>query len=104
MMDDDGKFTYSKIIYLTINAEGKLITIYPNPARNYFVIGTYGNVDVTNATVVMRDITGRGLISQKLNNTRQKINIASLSKGLYIVGIDTPGHTYAARVAGGVIT
>ena len=100
MMDNDGKFTYSKIIYITINADGIHITIYPNPAHNYFVIGNYENIDVSNASVVVRDMTGRTVINQKFNRTttEQKINIASLSKGLYMVSIDTPGHVQTQKL------
>ena len=98
MMDHDGKFTYSKIFYITINADGKHIAIYPNPAHNYFVIGN-GNMDLKNANVVVRDMTGRMVISQKLNNNNvQAINIASLSKGLYMVSIDVAGNRYMQKL------
>ena len=99
MTDNDGKFTYSRIAYITINADGIHITIYPNPAHSYFVIGNYENMDVSNASVVVRDMTGRMLINQKFNNTtEQKINIASLSKGVYTVSIVTPGHVHTEKL------
>jgi hypothetical protein len=99
MTDNDGKFTYSKIIYITINADGKLITIYPNPAHNYFVIGNYENMDVSNASAVVRDMTGRTLISQRFNHTTdQKVNITTLSKGVYMVSIITPGYVYTQKL------
>ena len=77
---------YSRVNFITfINADGIHITIYPNPAHNYFVINHHGNIwDVSNASIVVRDMSGRMLIDQKFNNaTEQKINTASLSKGLY---------------------
>ena len=99
MMDNDGKFTYSKIFYITIIGDGKQITLYPNPARNYFVIGNYENMDVSNANAVVRDMTGRTLISQRFNNSmEQKVNIAALSRGVYMVSIITPGHVYTQKL------
>ncbi len=99
MLDNDGKFTYSKVVYVTINTSGVPVTIYPNPAHNYFVIENYENMDVRNASVVVRDITGRVLINQKLNNaTEQKINIASLARGLYMVSIVAPGYTHTQKM------
>jgi hypothetical protein len=99
MTDNDGKFTYSRIAYITINADGIHITLYPNPAHSYFVIADYESLDVSKASVVVRDITGRMLINQKFNNTtEQKINIASLSKGLYMVSIVTPGNVHTQKL------
>ena len=90
MMDADGKFTNSRIAYITINAGGVQIVMYPNPAHNYFVIGHYENLDTHNARIVIRDATGRMIIDQKFNNTtEQKINITSLSKGIYMVSVVT---------------
>jgi hypothetical protein len=99
MTDNDGKFTYSRIAYITINADGIHITLYPNPAHSYFVIANYENIDAGKASVVVRDMTGQMLINQKFNNaTEQKINIASLAKGLYTVSIVTPGNVHTQKL------
>lgn len=99
MVDNDGKFTYSKIVYITITADGLRFTIYPNPAHSYFVIQNDNYVDVSNANIVVRDLTSRKLISQKFNNNaEQKINIASLSKGIYMVSIETPENVQTQKL------
>ena len=99
MTDNDGKSTYSRIAYITINDKGSYLTLYPNPAHGYFVIGNYENMDVSKGSVVVRDMTGRMLISQKFSNaTEQKINIASLAKGLYTVSIVTPGKVHTQKL------
>ena len=99
MTDNDGKFIYSRIGYITINSDGTYITLYPNPAHTYFVIANYENIDVSKASVVVRDMTGRMLINQKFNNsTEQKINVASLAKGLYTVSIVTPGNVHTQKL------
>jgi len=98
MVDNDGKFSYSKIVYITLSNES-VARIYPNPAHGYFVIGNYGKVDVRTASVLVRDLTGRTLINQKFtNDTEQKINIGSLSKGMYVVSIITPGNVQTQKL------
>jgi len=98
MVDKDGSFTYSKIVYITI-VNGVRITIHPNPARGYFIIGNYESIDIKNARVLVTDLTGRTFISQKFHNaTQQKINIAPLSKGLYMVSVITPGNVQTQKL------
>ncbi|MEP6947988.1 MAG: T9SS type A sorting domain-containing protein [Ginsengibacter sp.] len=54
---------------------------------------------MSKAGVVVRDVTGRTLINQKFNNaTEQKINIASLAKGLYRVSIVTPENVHTQKL------
>jgi hypothetical protein len=99
MTDNDGRFAYCRVTYITINADGIHITIYPNPAQNYFVVANYENMDVSNASVLVRDMTGRMVIDQKFKPaTEQKINIASLSKGLYTVSIVSPGSVHTQKL------
>ena len=98
MVDNDGKFSYSKIVYITL-LNSLQITIYPNPAHGYFIIGNYDKLDVRTASVVVRDVTGKILINQKFtNDTEQKINIGSLSKGMYMVSIITPGNVQTQKL------
>jgi len=99
MTDNDGTFAYSRIAYITISAAGTPISIYPNPAHNYFVIDKYENIDAARATIIIRDITGHTVVNQKFNHAnRQKINITALSKGLYIVSVVTPEHIFTQKL------
>ena len=98
MVDNDGKFSYSKIVYITL-LNSLQIRIYPNPAHGYFVIGNYDKMDVRTASVLVRDLMGRTFINQKFtNDTEQKIDIGSLSKGMYMVSIITPGNVQTQKL------
>lgn len=98
MIDNDGKFTYSKIVYITI-ANGLYITIHPNPAHGYFIIDNYNNIDIKTANVLVRDMAGRSFINQKfIEGTEQRMNIASLSKGIYIISIVTNGNVQTHKL------
>ena len=99
MVDNDGKFSYSKVAYITIDATNVHISIHPNPAHNYFIISNYDNADIKNMSIQVRDITGKTLISQKFNNSiEQKIDITNLSKGMYIVSIISPHNVQTQKL------
>ncbi|MEP7229910.1 MAG: T9SS type A sorting domain-containing protein [Ginsengibacter sp.] len=99
MVDNDGKFTYSKIVYITITSDGLRYSIYPNPAHNYFIIRNGNYTTLNNANIIVTDLAGRKLISQKFNNNaEQKINIASLSKGLYMVSVGITGNMQTTKL------
>ena len=98
MVDVDGKFSYSKIDYITLSSELR-ISVYPNPAHGYFIIGNYDKMDVRTASVLVRDLMGRTLITRKFTGaTEQRINIGSLSKGMYMVSITTPGNVQTQKL------
>lgn len=99
MVDNDGKFTYSKIVYITIDANSLRISIHPNPAHSYFVVDNYSNIDVKNSTVLVRDMSGRTLINQKFtNNPEQRIDISMLSRGMYVVSIVTNVNVHTQKL------
>lgn len=67
-----------------------LFTLYPNPAPKYFIIADYSNMDLGNAQIIVTDLAGRTLIKRKFTNSpEQKIDIATLPKGMYTVSIVT---------------
>lgn len=62
--------------------ENKLIQIYPNPVKD--VLNIRSNLEVKKITV--RDITGKVVL---LSETQQNINMAHLSKGVYLLQVQT---------------
>ena len=63
-------------------------SIYPNPAKESFVIKSTEAIFASKIDVL--DITGKLLISKKLNkNIENTIDTNSLSKGIYLISIET---------------
>jgi hypothetical protein len=95
--DLDGKFMYSNIATVNFDKDGSLIAIYPNPARDVLNIeytsqrsGKIGLqvMDSKGSVLLKRDM----IIAQGIN--LNAINIASLSKGVYILRYrDIDGNT-----------
>ena len=99
MVDQNGSYSFSKINHITIGADGSQMRIFPNPAHSYFVISNYAIADAANATVVVKDVSGRILISQKFtNDSQQMVNIASLSKGIYMVSVVANGNVQTKKL------
>jgi CubicO group peptidase (beta-lactamase class C family) len=81
-IDKDGDFKYSSIVSVRFDA-AREITISPNPARSYIEVR---GANVQQAFVM--DLTGKTLITKKpAANTDNRINIASLPKGIYVVKV-----------------
>jgi hypothetical protein len=99
MLDQDGRYSFSPISHITIGAGSGKMNIYPNPAHDYFVINNYGTVDAANAAILVKDVSGRILISQKFTKeSEQKVNIASLSKGIYLVSVVANGNIQTKKL------
>lgn len=80
------------------NFETNGFSLYPNPAKGYFVIKSAATNLATNIDVF--DISGKLLFSRKLtSNTENLIDANLLSKGMYLVTVETTnGTNYTTKV------
>ena len=60
------------------------IEIYPNPANDFVTIKTHNNIG---DLITISDISGRTLITEEVTSDDIQINIADLTKGLYIIKV-----------------
>ncbi len=58
--------------------------IYPNPANDFVTIKTRNNIG---DLITISDISGRTLITEEVTSDDLQINIADLTKGLYIIKV-----------------
>jgi hypothetical protein len=59
----------------------KDLILYPNPAKTYVNFGTPNN----NGVIYMFDISGKCILTLRISSSLNSLNIARLTKGLYIV-------------------
>lgn len=83
MIDADGKFAYSNIVAVKINADNKL-RIFPNPARRILFVEANG----TNENSIFQIVDGSGRKLQELKvfltgATSFSIDISNLANGVY---------------------
>ena len=79
--------------------QASTLQAYPNPTRGSFQLHLTG-ASARTATVVLRDVTGRVVMTQTqpLNGTDLTIDATALKAGLYMVQVTTPEAVQTSRV------
>ena len=94
-------FTVCRLVLATRTGTVQASTMqaYPNPARGSFNLHLASSSART-ATIVLRDVTGRVVLTQTqpLTGTDLTIDATSLKSGLYMVQVTTPEAVQTSRV------
>jgi hypothetical protein len=87
-VDVDGKFAYSQVLALQLDAKEMQLLVYPNPAKEILQIQT-GNCPAGEAALVISDAAGRQLYRRVVvlqpGNNSLPVNVSMLTKGAYII-------------------
>ncbi|HKR04675.1 MAG TPA: T9SS type A sorting domain-containing protein, partial [Bacteroidia bacterium] len=77
------------------------LTVSPNPAHNFITVSIDAKQH-SGMTIVMRDLSGRAVLSEKVTATAglntYEINISRLAKGIYSMESDYPANIQKAKV------
>lgn len=84
MGDIDGRFTYSRVIWIDSRQQGAAVTLYPNPARNLVNIHL-ANTAMVNTSAGLYGANGSLLQTILITAPQQQINIQRLAKGSYVL-------------------
>lgn len=90
--DIGGRFTYSIIATVNIGRKNS-ISIWPNPAKDFFTITNAGDYK----QVLITDITGK-LVRQVNRSADHRYPLNGLAKGLYIVRLTGTSETVHAKL------
>ena len=84
-----------------LQIEGQTVSIFPNPAGDYFTIAT-NNITGNSAMVDILDIQGKLIYRERINldtkNTVTTIETAELKSGMYIVSLSTENAVYSNKL------
>ena len=84
--DLDGKFVYSQVRTVTLNANMRAeLTIYPNPNNGSFVAEL--DHPVEEALLEILDLTGRRIVQIPVSHSRIEIDQSSLPEGVYFIRV-----------------
>ena len=99
--EQNAGFTVCRLVLATKSGsvQASTLQVYPNPASGSFQLHLPAGAART-ATVVLRDITGRVVLTltQPLNGTDLTIDATALKTGLYMVQVTTPETVQTGRV------
>jgi len=87
-VDKNGRTAYSDIAILNINTSNGSFTIVPNPVKD--IINLYSAISVSDAGIVLQDMSGKILYSGKQDiqaGDKIQLPVSSLAKGMYILTI-----------------
>jgi len=75
---------------------GKLISVYPNPAKDEIRIVSKDKSDIR--LIQLYDLTGRLIKDFKTESTEYKLNLTSVPAGSYIIHVTTSEYNISAKV------
>lgn len=87
-VDNDGKYSYSRVIKLYFTSNKIVLRVFPNPVTN-------GQLNVLlNAPAAIRivDVSGRILRQQQVGAGQQTLSVQSMAKGMYWLQVN--GRSY----------
>ena len=91
MIDQDGKYAYSKIVSIRLNNNFSNAIVFPNPVKNELKIQLKKLLPVS-STLRIIDMTGRVIRIQSISSNTGYIieNVSGLSVGRYFIKIVSP--------------
>jgi len=93
-LNKDGNGSYSSIVFISSTARENAVTIFPNPAKQYFNISGLQE----GQTIVLTNVQGKTVFKTKAISNLATINISQLSSGIYLVMIaDNNGKMVSAN-------
>lgn len=82
------KVRYACEVYLTDGLdETSIVSIFPNPASNQ--ISVVLSDDMLNSLVVITDLSGKQVLTDRIVSNQQEIDLSPLSNGQYVLSIQT---------------
>ena len=100
LVDEDGKFSYSKVIVFKISQSQKNIIVYPNPARTELFVSLASQQN-SGIRINILDASGRILAKQRrqiqVGNNVFPLSTAKLKGGNYVLQILVNGEIKTSR-------
>lgn len=86
MTDNDGRYSYSSVVSVSLNCNKMSVLLFPNPVKNG-EINLLLSGSSKNATAVLMSAAGQLLSKTMVQDGSGKISVAALSKGIYFLKI-----------------
>jgi hypothetical protein len=85
IVDRDGTFAYSPTVSVTYSGSVDDLLLFPNPGEDHLSVVT--PAALPGARVMLRDVTGRTLITSAMQQDRCELNTMDLPTGIYAIEV-----------------
>ncbi len=93
MIDKDGQFKYSEVVFVSVSCNNTHVNVYPNPVQNgrlnISITGT-----VVNSEATLLSISGQLMLKTKITNGINYVNTSTIADGVYILNIIDANGSY----------
>jgi hypothetical protein len=102
IVDNSGKFSYSKVVPVKLDQPETSFSIYPNPVDNYTILNLFSDKQAAGVLRVM-DNSGRQILTKAIavnngNNSIMVDQLGYLPKGIYMVQVLLNNHLYNQKL------
>ena len=102
IVDNDGKYTYSKIIPVKLDQPETSFSVYPNPVDNYAILNLYTEKP-DNGMLRLIDNSGRQILTRSItvtngNNSIMVDQLGNLPRGIYIIQVMVNNNLYNQKI------
>ena len=102
IVDRDGKYTYSKIVMVKLDAPENNFSVYPNPVDNYAVVNLFTNKPGTGMLRLI-DNSGKQIFVKSFtvingNNNMVVDQLGGLQRGIYIIQLMVNNEIYNQKI------
>lgn len=98
MLDINNETTYSIIASVNISGKDELaVQAYPNPVTNKLNLTFHGDIQPS-AQIVLSNMEGKEILRIRITNATQEINMANMSKGVYLLRYTNGNKQQAMKI------
>ena len=102
IVDNDGKYSYSKIISVKLDQPENSISVYPNPVDNYAIVNLFSDKP-GNGVLRLIDEAGRQMLTKSFtviggNNNLTVDQLGHLPKGIYVIQVMLNNNLYNQKI------
>jgi hypothetical protein len=102
IVDQSGKFAYSKVVAVKLNQPETSVSVYPNPVDNYTILNLYSDKQAVGVLRLM-DNSGRQLLTKSIsvntgNNSIMVDQLGYLPKGMYVMQVMVNNNLYNQKL------
>ncbi len=102
IVDNNGKYTYSKIIPVNLDQPENSFSVYPNPVDNYAILNLTSDKS-DNGMLRLIDNSGRQILTKSItitngNNSIMVDQLGNLPRGVYIIQVMVNNNLYNQKI------